>query len=111
MPADDEADAKPLPDGSDVDLAATVKTVVEDGVAEILAGAPGKTEPGNEPAAGPGDIGAMIDAVNSVPTADGGPRIILATTGGAQDAGQAATNGQDPSGEAAEIPEFLRKVH
>ena len=53
----------------------------------------------------------MIDAVNSVPTADGGPRIIVATTGGAQDADEVPTNGQDPSGAAAEIPEFLRKVH
>ena len=111
VPADDKAVAEPQPDGSDVDLVATVKTVVEDGVAEILAGAPGRTEPRNEPAAGPGDLGAMIDAVNSMPTADGGPRIIVATTGGAQDAGHAPTNGQDPSGEASEIPEFLRKVH
>ena len=110
-PADDKAVAEPQPDGSDVDLVATVKTVVEGGVAEILAGAPGRTEPGNAPAAVPGDLGAMIDAVNSVPTADGGPRIIVATTGGAQDAGEVPTNGQDPSGEATEIPEFLRKVH
>ena len=52
----------------------------------------------------------MIDAVNSVPTADGGPRVILATTGSASDAGNGPTNGHDPSGEAAEIPEFLRDV-
>ena len=111
VPADDKAVADSQPDGSDVDLVATVKTVVEDGVAAILSRAPGNTEPENEPAAVPGDLGAMIDAVNSVPTADGGPRIILAATGGAQDAGEVPTNGQDPSGAAAEIPEFLRKVH
>ncbi len=70
----------------------------------------GDPDAGTEEAAVPGDLGAMIDAVNSVPTADGGPRIILATTGSASDAGQAPTNGHDPSVEPAEIPEFLRDV-
>ena len=67
-------------------------------------------EAGTGEAAVPGDLGAMIDAVNSVPTADGGPRVIFATTGSAQEAGQAPTNGHDPSVEPAEIPEFLRDV-
>ena len=70
----------------------------------------GDPEAGTDATAVPGDLGAMIDAVNSVPTADGGPRVILSTTGSAQEAGQAPTNGYDPSVEPAEIPEFLRDV-
>ena len=71
---------------------------------------PGDPEAGTGEAAVPGDLGAMIDAVNSIPTADGGPRVIFATTGSASDAGQAPTNGHDPSVDPAEIPEFLRDV-
>ena len=186
--ADTAAGARPQPEGDEVDFAETVRTVVENGVAEVRAGsakasnpadgnghathvddAPGTPvgngadsgnganganpaidaeaqsapsgnghdEPGangasdpedatdaangiadahGDPEAGtgeaavPGDLGAMIDAVNSIPTADGGPRVILATTGSASDAGQAPTNGHDPSDETAEIPEFLRDV-
>ena len=70
----------------------------------------GDPEAGTGEAAVPGDLGAMIDAVNSIPTADGGPRVIFATTGSAKESGQAPTNGHDPSVEPAEIPEFLRDV-
>ena len=44
-----------------------------------------------------------IDAMNRVPTADGGPRVIVQTVG--------PVNGQAPDEDPLEIPEFLRRVH
>ena len=44
-----------------------------------------------------------IDAMNRVPTADGGPRVIVQTVG--------PLNGQVPDEDPLEIPEFLRRVH
>ena len=65
-----------------------------------------------EPAGGngaPGEVPAeptvaeAIDAMNRVPTADGGPRVIVQTAG--------PVDGTGAGGEAPEVPEFLRGVH
>ena len=58
----------------------------------------------------PGNLAAAIDAANRVPTADGGPRVVVAHVGPGPDAGPAPSNGHDPSGDPLEIPEFLRRV-
>ena len=58
----------------------------------------------------PGDLAAAIDAANRVPTADGGPRVVVAHVGPGPNAGPAPSNGHDPSGDPLEIPEFLRRV-
>ena len=69
-------------------------------------------EAGPEPANGqdaseasPSDpaIADAIDAMNAVPTADGGPRVIVQTVG--------PVNGHEAGDDALEIPEFLRRVH
>ena len=54
---------------------------------------------------GPADpsVADAIDAMNAVPTADGGPRVIVQTVG--------PVNGQAPGDDPLEIPEFLRRVH
>ena len=41
--------------------------------------------------------------MNAVPTADGGPRVIVQHVG--------PVNGQAPGEDPLEIPEFLRRVH
>ena len=41
--------------------------------------------------------------MNAVPTADGGPRVIVQTVG--------PVNGHEAGDDALEIPEFLRRVH
>ena len=56
----------------------------------------------------PEDLAAAIDAANRVPTADGGPRVVIAHVG--PESGPAPANGHDPSGDPLEIPEFLRRV-
>ena len=69
-------------------------------------------ERGPEPANGQGEgeaspaepaIADAIDAMNAVPTADGGPRVIVQTVG--------PVNGHEAGDDALEIPEFLRRVH
>ena len=61
---------------------------------------PGNGEDGGE--AGPVDPSpaAAIDAMNAVPTADGGPRVIVQTV-----------NGGDAGDDALEVPAFLRRAH
>ena len=44
-----------------------------------------------------------IDAMNAVPTADGGPRVIVQQVG--------PINGHEAGGDPLDIPEFLRRVH
>ena len=44
-----------------------------------------------------------IDAMNRVPTADGGPQVIVQTVG--------PVNGEAPADDPLDIPEFLRRVH
>ena len=66
----------------------------------------------------PEDLATAIDAANRVPTADGGPRVVVAHVGPGTDpgsgpgqvAGPESANGHDPSGDPLEIPEFLRRV-
>ena len=69
-------------------------------------------EAGPEPANGRGEgeaspsdpaIADAIDAMNAVPTADGGPRVIVQTVG--------PVNGHEAGDDPLEIPEFLRRVH
>ena len=48
-------------------------------------------------------VADAIGALNAVPTADGGPRVIVQTVG--------PVNGQEPGDDPLEIPEFLRRVH
>ena len=69
-------------------------------------------EAGPEPVNGEGggkdspadpSVADAIDAMNAVPTADGGPRVIVQTVG--------PVNGQAPGEDPLEIPEFLRRVH
>ena len=69
-------------------------------------------EAGPEPANGQGEgeaspaepaIADAIDAMNAVPTADGGPRVIVQTVG--------PVNGHEAGDDPLEIPEFLRRVH
>ena len=76
--------------------------------AAAVAEAEASPEPVNGEAGGedrPADpsLADTIDAMNAVPTADGGPRVIV------QHAGPA--NGQAPGEDPLEIPEFLRRVH
>ena len=47
-------------------------------------------------------IADVIDAMNAVPTADSGPRVIVHGVG--------AANGHDAPPDPMEIPEFLRRV-
>jgi len=69
-------------------------------------------EAGPEPANGAGGgedrpaeppVADAIDAMNAVPTADGGPRAVVRTVG--------PVNGTEAGDEALEVPEFLRRVH
>ncbi len=83
-------------------------------------GAPhhGEAEAGAEPVNGDGaseevpaepSIAEVIDAMNRVPTADGGPRVIVQNVGpvnGSDDPPPAGAGGDMP-----EVPEFLRRVH
>jgi len=48
-------------------------------------------------------VADAIDAMNAVPTADGGPRVVVHTVG--------PVNGAEAKDEALDIPEFLRRVH
>ena len=77
---------------------------------DVSTGAEGEAgpEPVNEGGEGedsPADpsVADAIDAMNAVPTADGGPRVIVQTVG--------PVNGHEPGDDPLEIPEFLRRVH
>ena len=48
-------------------------------------------------------VSDAIDAMNAVPTAGGGPRVVVQTVG--------PVNGAEAGDDALEIPEFLRRVH
>ena len=76
----------------------------------VSARAEGEASP--EPANGQGEgeaspaepaIADAVDAMNAVPTADGGPRVIVQTVG--------PVNGHEAGDDPLEIPEFLRRVH
>ena len=66
------------------------------------------SEPANEGGAGEDrpaapSVADAIDAMNAVPTADGGPRVVVHTVG--------PVNSAEAGDEALDIPEFLRRVH
>ena len=50
----------------------------------------------------PADIAGAVEAMNAVPTADGGPRVIVQQVGPA--------NGHDAAPDPLKIPAFLRRV-
>ena len=58
---------------------------------------------GSEDGQAESSIADAIDAMNAVPTADGGPRVIVQTVG--------PVNGEAPDSDPLDIPEFLRRVH
>ena len=68
-------------------------------------GGPEPVNGGGEGEDGPADpsVADAIDAMNAVPTADGGPRVIVQTV--------APVNGHEAGADPLEIPEFLRRVH
>ena len=97
--ADPEADGARAPEGPAEGNGHDASTVAE-------------SEGGPEPVNGEGrgedrpadpSLADAIDAMNAVPTADGGPRVIVQTVG--------PVNGQAPDSDPLDIPEFLRRVH
>ena len=77
---------------------------------DVSTGTEGESGPetvngGGEGEDGPADpsVADAIDAMNAVPTADGGPRVIVQTV--------APVNGHEAGADPLEIPEFLRRVH
>ena len=70
----------------------------------------GEAAAGSGETALPEDLAAAVDAANRVPTADGGPRVVIAHVGPRADTEPGPANGQDASGDPLEIPEFLRRV-
>ena len=95
------AEAEP----EEADAGSTTKESDPDGNGTATEAAP-ETEPSE--GEGPEDerpepsIADAIDAINAVPTADGGPRVIVHGAG--------AVNGHDAPPDPLEIPEFLRRV-
>ncbi len=71
---------------------------------EEAAAAPDTGASGDEPGNGQPEpsVADAVDAINAVPTADGGPRAIVHGAG--------AANGHDAPPDPLEIPEFLRRV-
>ena len=77
---------------------------------DVSTGAEGEGGPESASGRGEGEdspadpsLADAIDAMNAVPTADGGPRVIVQHVG--------PVNGQPPGEDPLEIPEFLRRVH
>ena len=77
--------------------AAPVHPEGEAGPEPASAGGEGEDRPAAPP------VADAIDAMNAVPTADGGPRVVVHTVGPVNDA--------EAGDEALDIPEFLRRVH
>ena len=65
--------------------------------------APVNGEDGSEEAPADPAVAEAIDAMNAVPTADGGPRDVVQHVG--------PVNGHEPADDPLDIPEFLRRVH
>ena len=94
-----EADAAEAPEGPAKGNGHDASTVAEgEGGAE-----PVKGEGGGEDSPADPSVADAIDAMKAIPTADGGPRVIVQTVG--------PVNGQAPGEDPLEIPEFLRRVH
>ena len=70
----------------------------------------GEAAAGSGETALPEDLAAAVDAANRVPTADGGPRVVIAHVGPGADTEPGPANGHDPASDPLEIPEFLRRV-
>ena len=70
---------------------------------EAEAGAETVSSEGSEGGQAEPSLADAIDAMNAVPTADGGPRVIVQQVG--------PVNGSDAAADALEVPEFLRRVH
>ena len=97
--ADPEPDAAKAPEGHARGNGHDASTVVEDeSGAEPVNG-----EGGGEDRPADPSLADAIDAMNAVPTADGGPRVIVQTVG--------PVNGEAPDSDPLDIPEFLRRVH
>ena len=103
--ADPEADGARAPQGSAEGNGHDASTVAEgEGGPEPVNG-----EGGGEDGPADPSLADAIDAMNRVPTADGGPRVIVQTVGpvnGSDDPPPAGAGGDMP-----EVPEFLRRVH
>ena len=116
-----EQDAAALPDATS-DGTGEAATAAEPGSGEATegpangnghdasTGAEGEAGPETVTGGGGGEdnpadpsVADAIDAMNAVPTADGGPRVIVQTVG--------PVNGQEPGDDPLEIPEFLRRIH
>ena len=94
-----EADAAEANEGPAKGNGHDASTVAEgEGGAEPVNG-----EGGGEDRPADPSIADAIDAMNAVPTADGGPRVIVQTVG--------PVNGRAPDSDPLDIPEFLRRVH
>ena len=100
-----DASAAPEPDAAEANEGPAkgnghdASTVAEgEGGAEPVNGEGGGEDHPADPS-----VADAIDAMNAVPTADGGPRVIVQTVGPA--------NGQAPDSDPLDIPEFLRRVH
>ena len=97
--ADPDADGATPPEGPAESNGHDASTVAEgEGGAEPVNG-----EGGGEDRPADPSVADAIDAMNAVPTADGGPRVIVQTVG--------PVNGQAPDSDPLDIPEFLRRVH
>ncbi len=98
-PAAPEADGAKAPEGHAEGNGHDASTVAEgEGGPEPVNG-----EGGGEDRPADPSVADAIDAMNAVPTADGGPRVIVQTVG--------PVNGQAPDSDPLDIPEFLRRVH
>ena len=100
-----DASADPEPDGAKASEGHAegnghdASTVAEgEGGAEPVNGDGGGEDGHADPS-----LADAIDAMNAVPTADGGPRVIVQTVG--------PVNGEAPDSDPLDIPEFLRRVH
>ena len=73
---------------------------------ETVSGGEGSEEGEIEPS-----IADAVDAMNAVPTADGGPRVIVQQAGPVNGSDSPPRTGSGAGDDALEIPEFLRRVH
>ena len=100
-----ESSAAPEPDGGEAPEGPANGTGHDVSTGAEGEGGPEPVNGGGEGEDGPVDpsLTDAIDAMNAVPTADGGPRVIVQTVG--------PVNGCEAGADPLEIPEFLRRVH
>ena len=98
-PADPEAEGVTAPEGPAKGNGHDASTAAEgEAGPETVNG-----EGGDEDGPADPSVADAIDAMNAVPTADGGPRVVVQTVG--------PVNGEAPDSDPLDIPEFLRRVH